>query len=155
MFAGPLPKGDLHSGSPCSHLNDIVFSIFAVDSFDGADVKTSKHFRAGVRPESVPAETTEAWLGISCHQVVHQIQPPVLLPIGAQRDSGVLFLSQGNFIHIASLSCTADGAKRKILPKVCLHLKLKQSCPQSHFKMFLSLLSIYIRSLAGCHLAKL
>lgn len=57
VHADTLPEGDLPSGSPCSHLNDIVFSIFAVDSFDGTNIETSKHFCAGVRPESVPAET--------------------------------------------------------------------------------------------------
>lgn len=65
MLADTLPKGDLCSGFPCSHLNDIVFSIFAVDSFDSADVKTSKHFRAGVCPESVPAETEKHGLGLA------------------------------------------------------------------------------------------
>lgn len=84
------PKGDSHSGCPCSHLNDIVFSIFAVDSFDSADIKTSKHFCAGICPESVPAETTRAWPRISCPWVVHQNQPPTLLPIGTQSHLGAL-----------------------------------------------------------------
>lgn len=65
MHADTLPEGDFPSGSPCSHLNDIVFSIFAVDSFDSTNIETSKHFRAGVRPESVPAET-RAWPTIKC-----------------------------------------------------------------------------------------
>lgn len=140
MLADTLPKGDLRSGFPCSHLNDIVFSIFAVDSFDSADVKTSKHFRAGVCPESVPAETREAWPRISCRWVVHQIQPPVPLPVRAQRGSGALLKPYEGILHmlcwvIASLSCTGDGAKKKrILPKASLHFRLFQSCPQSHLK---------------------
>lgn len=60
VLADTLPKGDWHSGRPCSHLNDVVFSIFAVDSFDSADIKTSKHFCTGICPESVPGESTRA-----------------------------------------------------------------------------------------------
>lgn len=161
MLADTLPKGDLRSGFPCSHLNDIVFSIFAVDSFDSADVKTSKHFRAGVCPESVPAETREAWPRISCRWVVHQIQPPVPLPVRAQRGSGALLKPYEGILHmlcwvIASLSCTGDGAKKK---ESCLKLPFISDCfnpaLKATLKMFLSLLGVYIRSPVGCHLAKL
>lgn len=84
MFADTVPQD-----SPCSHLNDIVFSIFAVDSFDSTNIKTSKHFRTGIHPQSVPAESTEAWSRISCFGDT-PIQLPI--PVPAQRDSGALLI---------------------------------------------------------------
>ena len=38
-----------------SHLNDVVSAILAVDSLDSADVQATKHLRAAVHPQPVPA----------------------------------------------------------------------------------------------------
>lgn len=71
------------------HLNDIVFSIFAVDSFDSTNIETSKHFRAGVRPESVPL----------CHcNLFQHCRTCVCLPVSRDRRPHVSLVIVANFL---------------------------------------------------------
>lgn len=53
-----LPRGLVQARrNSCStaHLYDVISAIFAVDSLDSTDVQATKHLRAAVHPEPVPA----------------------------------------------------------------------------------------------------
>lgn len=71
------------------YLNDIVFSIFAVDSFDSTNIKTSKHFRTGIHPQSVPL----------CHcNLFQHCRTCVCLPVSRDRCPHVSFVIVANFL---------------------------------------------------------
>lgn len=71
VFVDVSDAGGVTSRHSSSHLNDIVLPIFAVDSFDGTNIEASKHLGAGVRPESVPAESTQTrcWELSGCSRI--------------------------------------------------------------------------------------
>lgn len=59
-----LPSLCAHQAPGCSHLDDVIPSVLAVQRFHCADVKSSKNLRARVYPQLVPAKTRG---GTGCH----------------------------------------------------------------------------------------